>query len=46
MKEFCLFVCVVFVVDSNDKVVYVEYVSEGISYLNYEVVLEVVKFVK
>lgn len=43
IKEFCLFVCFVFVFDENGKVVYVEYVSEVINYLNYEKLIEVVK---
>ena len=36
MKELRLLARAVFVVDSNDKVVYVEYVGEGTSHPNYE----------
>ena len=40
MKELRLLTRAVFVVDSNDKVVYAEYVSEGTNHPNYEATLE------
>lgn len=43
MKEFCLLVCFVFVVNVVGEIVYMEVVLEGSDYLNYEVVIEVVK---
>ncbi|MGQ0516307.1 hypothetical protein ACT453_35635, partial [Bacillus sp. D-CC] len=46
MKELRLLARAVFVVDSNDKVVYVEYVSEGTSHPNYEAALEAAKSAK
>ncbi|PGZ56171.1 lipid hydroperoxide peroxidase [Bacillus anthracis] len=46
MKELRLLARAVFVVDSNDKVVYVEYVSEGTSHPNYEAALEAAKVAK
>ncbi|CAG9611397.1 Thiol peroxidase [Bacillus rhizoplanae] len=46
MKELRLLARAVFVVDSNDKVVYVEYVSEGTSHPNYEAALEAAKAAK
>ncbi|MGG0237036.1 thiol peroxidase [Bacillus rhizoplanae] len=46
MKELRLLARAVFVLDSNDKVVYVEYVSEGTSHPNYEAALEAAKAAK
>ncbi|MEI4799941.1 thiol peroxidase [Bacillus sp. NPDC077411] len=46
MKELRLLARAVFVVDSNDKIVYVEYVSEGTSHPNYEAALEAAKAAK
>ena len=46
MKELRLLARAVFVVDSNDKVVYAEYVSEGTSHPNYEEALEATKSAK
>ena len=46
MKELRLLARAVFVVDSNDKVVYAEYVSEGTSHPNYEAALEATKSAK
>lgn len=46
MKELRLLARAVFVVDSNDKVVYVEYVSEGTNHPNYEAALEATKAAK
>ena len=46
MKELRLLARAVFVVDSNDKVVYAEYVSEGTSHPNYEAALEAAKAAK
>lgn len=46
MKELRLLARAVFVVDGNDKVVYVEYVSEGTSHPNYEAALEAAKAAK
>ncbi|MFD3445306.1 thiol peroxidase [Microbacteriaceae bacterium 4G12] len=46
MKELRLLARAVFVVDSNDKVVYVEYVSEGTSHPNYEAAIEAAKAAK
>ncbi|WP_409302170.1 thiol peroxidase [Peribacillus sp. SCS-155] len=46
MKELRLLARSVFVVDSNDKVVYVEYVSEGTTPPNYEAALEAAKNAK
>lgn len=41
MDELCLFVCLVFVLNENNKVVYKEIVSEGMNYFDFEVVLKV-----
>ncbi|KAA0549107.1 thiol peroxidase [Bacillus sp. BGMRC 2118] len=46
MKELRLLARAVFVVDSNDKVTYVEYVSEGTNHPNYEAAIEAVKAAK
>jgi len=46
MKELRLLARSVFVVDSNDKVTYVEYVSEGTSHPDYEKALEAAKQAK
>jgi thioredoxin-dependent peroxiredoxin len=43
MKELRLLARAVFVVDANDKVTYVEYVSEGTNHPNYEAAIEAVK---
>jgi thioredoxin-dependent peroxiredoxin len=43
MEEFRLLARAVFVVDTKDKVTYVEYVSEGTNHPNYEAALEAVK---
>ena len=46
MQEFRLLARSIFVVDSNDTVTYVEYVSEGTNHPNYEAALEAVKNAK
>lgn len=46
MKELRLLARAVFVVDSNDKVTYVEYVSEGTDHPNYEAAIEAAKSAK
>ncbi|OJH17411.1 lipid hydroperoxide peroxidase [Bacillus obstructivus] len=46
MKELRLLARSVFVVDSNDKITYVEYVSEGTNHPNYEKAIEAVKQAK
>lgn len=46
MKELRLLARAVFVVNSNDEVVYVEYVSEGTNHPNYEAALEAAKAAK
>lgn len=46
MKELRLLARSVFVVNSNDEVVYVEYVSEGTNHPNYEAALEAAKAAK
>ncbi|MDP4106577.1 MAG: thiol peroxidase [Bacillota bacterium] len=46
MQEFRLLARAIFVVDSNDTVTYVEYVSEGTNHPNYEAALEAVKNAK
>ncbi|MBO9131195.1 thiol peroxidase [Bacillus sp. 165] len=46
MKELRLLARAVFVIDSNDKVTYVEYVSEGTSHPNYEAAIEAAKAAK
>lgn len=46
MKERRLLARSVFVVNSNDEVVYVEYVSEGTNHPNYEAALEAAKAAK
>lgn len=43
MKEFRLLARSVFVIDSNDQVIYVEYVSEGTNHPNYEAAIEAAK---
>ena len=43
MKEFRLLARSIFVIDQNDKVTYVEYVSEGTDHPNYENAIEAVK---
>jgi thioredoxin-dependent peroxiredoxin len=43
MEEFRLLARAVFVVDTKDKVTYVEYVSEGTNHPNYEAALEAIK---
>lgn len=43
MKELRLLARAVFVVDANDKVAYVEYVSEGTNHPNYEAAIEAAK---
>jgi thiol peroxidase len=43
MKELRLLARAVFVVDANDKVTYVEYVSEGTNHPNYEAAIEAAK---
>ncbi len=43
MKEFRLLARSVFVIDSNDQVIYAEYVSEGTNHPNYEAAIEAVK---
>ncbi len=46
MKELRLLCRAVFVVDSSDKVVYVEYVSEATNHPNYEAAIEAAKQAK
>lgn len=46
MKELRLLARAVFVVDSNNKVTYVEYVSEGTTHPQYEAALEAAKAAK
>lgn len=46
MKELRLLARSVFVVDSNDTVTYVEYVSEGTDHPNYEAAIEAAKAAK
>jgi thiol peroxidase len=46
MQEFRLLARAIFVVDSNDTVTYVEYVSEGTNHPNYEAALEAAKAAK
>lgn len=46
MKELRLLARAVFVIDSNDKVTYVEYVSEGTDHPNYEAAIEAAKSAK
>jgi thioredoxin-dependent peroxiredoxin len=46
IKELRLLARAVFVVDSNDKVTYVEYVSEATNHPNYEAAIEAVKAAK
>lgn len=46
IKELRLLARAVFVIDSNDKVTYVEYVSEATNHPNYEAALEAAKAVK
>ena len=46
MKELRLLARSVFVVNSNDEVVYVEYVSEGTNHPNYDAALEAAKAAK
>jgi thioredoxin-dependent peroxiredoxin len=46
MKELRLLARSVFVVNSNDEIVYVEYVSEGTNHPNYETALEAAKSAK
>lgn len=46
MKELRLLARAVFVVDSEDKVTYVEYVSEGTSHPNYEAAIAAAKAAK
>jgi thiol peroxidase len=43
IKELRLLARAVFVVDANDKVTYVEYVSEGTNHPNYEAAIEAAK---
>ena len=43
MKEMRLLARAIFVVDANDMVTYVEYVSEGSNHPNYEAAIEAVK---
>lgn len=43
MKEFRLLARSVFVIDSDDQVIYAEYVSEGTNHPNYEAAIEAVK---
>ncbi|MCP8967456.1 thiol peroxidase [Ectobacillus ponti] len=43
MKELRLLARAVFVIDSNDKVVYAEYVGEGTSHPDYEAAIEAVQ---
>ncbi len=46
MKELRLLARSVFVVNNNDEIVYVEYVSEGTNHPNYEAALEAAKSAK
>ncbi len=46
MQELRLLARAVFVVDSNDKITYVEYVSEGTNHPNYEAAIEAAKAAK
>jgi thiol peroxidase len=46
MKELRLLARSVFVIDSNDQVTYVEYVSEGTNHPNYEAAIEAAKAAK
>ena len=46
MQELRLLARAVFVVDSNDQVTYVEYVSEGTDHPNYEAAIEAAKAAK
>ena len=46
MEELRLLARSVFVVDSNDKVVYVEYVSEGTNHPDYEAAIKAAKEAK
>ncbi|MCQ6278374.1 thiol peroxidase [Bacillus sp. EB600] len=46
MQELRLLARAIFVVDSNDTVTYVEYVSEGTNHPNYEAALEAAKSAK
>jgi thiol peroxidase len=46
MQELRLLARSVFVVNSNDEIVYVEYVSEGTNHPNYEAALEAAKVAK
>ncbi|WP_163101226.1 thiol peroxidase [Peribacillus alkalitolerans] len=46
IKELRLLARAIFVVDSNDKVTYVEYVSEGTNHPNYEAAIEAAKAAK
>lgn len=46
MQELRLLARAIFVVDSNDTVTYVEYVSEGTNHPNYEAALEAAKAAK
>lgn len=46
IKELRLLARAVFVIDSNDKVTYVEYVSEATNHPNYEAALEAAKAAK
>ncbi|MFS1517613.1 thiol peroxidase [Bacillus sp. SCS-151] len=46
IKELRLLARAVFVIDSNDSITYVEYVSEGTNHPNYEAAIEAVKAAK
>lgn len=46
MKELRLLARAIFVVDSNDKITYVEYVSEGSNHPNYEAAIDAIKTAK
>ncbi|KAB7667990.1 thiol peroxidase [Bacillus sp. B1-b2] len=46
MKELRLLARAIFVVDSNNKVTYVEYVSEGSNHPDYEAAIEAIKTAK
>jgi thioredoxin-dependent peroxiredoxin len=46
IKELRLLARAIFVIDSNDKVTYVEYVSEGTDHPNYEAAIEAAKAAK
>jgi len=46
MKELRLLARAVFVVDSNDKITYVEYVSEGTNHPDYEAAIQAAKEAK